>query len=105
MTEASSFTCVECDANTKPSLASCGFCLHSKHKINCFYCYITSPNLSLLESEVNNWLEKERNINVREISLHTNAGDYEMTIMVWYDFMDSNEETFEKAAKIASARA
>lgn len=44
------------------------------------------------------------NINVREISLHTNAGGYEMTIMVWYDFMDSNEETFEKAAKIASAR-
>jgi hypothetical protein len=43
---------------------------------------ITSPNLSLLESEVNNWLEKEMNINVREMSLHTNVGGYEMTIMV-----------------------
>jgi hypothetical protein len=67
--------------------------------------FITSPNLSSLESEVNNWLEKEMNINVREMSLHTNIGGHEMTIMVWYDFMDSNEETFEKAAKIASARA
>jgi hypothetical protein len=67
--------------------------------------FIASPNLSLLESEVNNWLEKEMNINVREMSLYTNVGGYEMTIMVWYDYMDSNEETFEKAAKIASARA
>jgi hypothetical protein len=67
--------------------------------------FITSPNLSSLESEVNNWLEKEMNINVREMSLHTNVGGYEMTIMVWYDYMDSNEETFEKAAEIASARA
>ena len=67
--------------------------------------FITSSNLLLLESEVNNWLEKEMNINVREMSLHTNVGGYEMIIMVWYDYMDNNEETFEKAAKIASARA
>jgi hypothetical protein len=82
--------------------------------------FITSPNLSLLESEANNWLEEEMNINVREMSLHTNVGGYEMAIMIWYDYMDtySKEEKrkpnreddremteLEKAAKISSARA
>ena len=82
--------------------------------------FITSPNLSLLESEVNNWLEEEMNINVREMSLHTNIGGYEMAIMIWYDYIStySKEEKpkpyreggtemaeLEKAAKISSARA
>ena len=82
--------------------------------------FITSPNLSLLELEVNNWLEEEMNINVREMNLYTNVGGYEMAIMIWYDYKDIDSKEakrkpnrkdsremieLEKAAKISSARA
>ena len=82
--------------------------------------FITSPNLSSLEREVNSWLKKEMNINVQEISLYTDIGDdYEMALMIWYNGADAhtkeenhhktrkNDTTrngLEKLAKISSAR-
>jgi hypothetical protein len=82
--------------------------------------FITSPNLSSLERDVNNWLKEEMNINIRQMSLYTDIGDdYEMAFMIWYDVSDeyteekkqqktskndATEKGLEKLAKISSAR-
>jgi hypothetical protein len=82
--------------------------------------FITSPNLPSLEREVNNWLKKEMDINIQQMSFYTDIGDdYEMALMIWYDDADAhtNEENhhkigknnmtrrgLEKLAKISSAR-
>ena len=43
--------------------------------------FVTSPNLSSLERDVNNWLKEEMNINIRQMSLYTDIGDdYEMAL-------------------------
>jgi hypothetical protein len=81
--------------------------------------FITSPNLSSLELEVNNWLKEEMNIHIRQMSLYTHIDGYEMALMIWYDDVDAytKEEKqqktrkndmarkgLEKVAKISSAR-
>jgi hypothetical protein len=78
--------------------------------------FITSPNLSSLERDVNNWLKEEININIRQMSLYTDIDDdYEMALMIWYDDADAyakekarkNDATkkgLKKLAKISSAR-
>ena len=81
--------------------------------------FLTSPNLSSLELEVNNWLKEEMNIHIRQMSLYTHINGYEMALMIWYDDVDAytkeekqqktrkNDMTrkgLEKVAKISSAR-
>lgn len=45
--------------------------------------FITSPNLSSLELEVNNWLKEEMNIHIQQMSLYTHIDGYEMALMIW----------------------
>ena len=77
--------------------------------------FITSPNLSSLEREINNWLKKEeRNINIRQMNLYTDINDdYEMTFMIWYEVANKytvkgkhngTGKGLEELAKISSAR-
>jgi hypothetical protein len=82
--------------------------------------FITSTNLSSLELQVNNWLKKEINIHIRQMSFYTDINnDYEMTLMIWYDVAndytkgkkqqkigknDTTGKEVEELAKISSAR-
>ena len=81
--------------------------------------FITSPNLSSLELEVNNWLKEEMNIHIRQMGPYTHIDGYEMALMIWYDDVDAytkekkqqktrkngmTRKGLEKVAKISSAR-